>query len=323
MTNRSRVLFYSALIAAALLGGTCNAKALVKVHAGKAVAVAWSFIPLNVGVTEGIFAKYGLDVDITSFEGDAKLQQGLASGSIDFGVGSGPAMAFAAKGAPVIAVAAYAGAPRNISIVVGADSPIKNVSALKGKTIAVTTAGSLTDWLAHRVSIKEGWGPDGIKVVALGGFQPALAALRTHQVDGIMAATEAGYMLEEKHQGRILVGMQKYAPVFITHVVFARKQLVAEKPALVRDFLRGFFGSIVFMKTHKEATEKVAESVLGESPSVAGKVYDYEISMLQTGGRFDPKALAVLKQSFVDMGILRTNPRNDELFTTKFLPVKP
>lgn len=323
MTHRGRFIFYSAVVAAALIGGAGNAKALVKVHAGKAVAVAWSFIPLNVGVTEGIFAKYGLDVDITSFQGDAKLQQGLASGSIDFGVGSGPAMAFVAKGAPVIAVAAYAGAPRNISVVVGADPPIKTVSALKGKTIAVTTAGSLTDWLAHRVSIKEGWGPDGIKVAALGGFQASLAALKTHQVDGIMAATEAGYMLEERHAGRILVGMQKYAPVFITHVVFARKQLVTEKPAVVRDFLKGFFGSIIFMKTDKEATEKVAEKVLGESPSVASKVYDYEISMLETDGHFDPKALAVLKQSFVDMGILKTKPRNDELFTTKFLPVKP
>jgi ABC-type nitrate/sulfonate/bicarbonate transport system substrate-binding protein len=323
MTHRVRPLFSAAFLVAFLLGSLGNAHALTKVHAGKAVAVAWSFIPLDVGVKEGIFAKYGLDVDITSFEGDAKLQQGLASGSIDFGVGSGPALAFVAKGAPVIGVAAFAGAPRNISIVLGAKSSITKVSELKGKIIGVTTAGSLTDWLVHRVSLKEGWGRDGIKIAALGGFQPELAALRTHQIDGMMTATEAGYMLDEKHDGRILVGMQEYAPVFITHVVFARKELVDKNPDLVRNFLKGFFGSIVFMKAHKAETDEVAESVLHESPAVASKVYDYEISMLQTDGRFDPDALTVLKQSFLDMGMLETKPANDQLFTTKFVLVKP
>lgn len=323
MTHRNRLFFSIAFLVAALLVGADKAHALTKVHAGKAVAVAWAFIPLDVGQREGIFAKYGLDVDITAFGGDAKLQEGLASGSIDFGLGSGPAMAFAAKGAPAMAVAAYAGAPRNISVVVGEHSAITKASELKGKTIAVTTAGSLTYWLTQRVSIKEGWGPNGIKIATLGGFQPELAALKTHQIDGMMTATEAGYMLEERHAGRILVGMQHYAPTFITHVVFARRELINKDPALVRNFLKGFFATIAFMKTHKEATDKVAEAVLHESPAVASKVYDYEISMLQTGGEFNPKAVAVLKQSFIDMGMLKTKPQDDQLFTTKFLPVKP
>ncbi len=323
MIHRNRLFFSVAVLAAVAFGGAGRAQALTTVHAGKAVGVAWAFIPLDVGQREGIFAKYGLNVDITSFGGDAKLQEGLASGSMDFGVGSGPAMAFAAKGAPAMAVAAYAGAPRNISIVVGENSPIKKPSELKGKTIAVTTAGSLTYWLTQRVSVKEGWGPNGIKIATLGGFQPELAALRTHQIDGMMTATEAGYMLEARHAGRILVGMQHYAPVFITHVVFARRALIEKDPALVRKFLDGFFATIKFMKTHKAATDKVAEAVLHESPAVASKVYDYEISMLQSNGDFNAKALAVLKQSFVDLGMLKTKPNNDELFTTKFYPVKP
>jgi hypothetical protein len=53
------------------------------------------------------------------------------------------------------------------------------------------------------------------------------------------------------------------------------------------------------------------------------KTYDYEISMLETDGHFDPEAVAVLKDSFVGMGILTEKPADDQLFTTKFLPVKP
>ncbi len=310
-----------AMLAAFHMGAA--AQAADKVHAGKAVDVAWSFIPLNVGVEQGIFAKYGLDVEIVNFTGDAKLQQGLTSDSVDFGLGSGPSMAFAAKGSPVIGVAAFAAEPRNISVVVGADSPIKGVPDLKGKLLAVTTAGSLTDWLAKRLAVQEGWGTDGVRTIALGSFESFLSALRTNQIDGMMVATEAGYLLEEKKEGRIIVGMEKYAPKFHTHVVFTRKNLLQQSPDLVNRFLKGFFASIAFMKTHKNETTEIATRVLHQSPAVMSRTWDYEISMLEDDGHFDPQAVAVLKDSFIGMGILNSKPADDQLFTTRFLPVKP
>ena len=309
--------------AAALLSQLHPAAAADQVRAAKASNVAWSFIELDLGVEQGIFAKNGIDLEISALGGDAKLQQALAAGSIDFALGSGPSMAFAAKGAPAKAVAAFAGAPRNISVIIANDSTIKSVADLKGKLLGVTTAGSLTDWLAHRIAVAEGWGLDGIRTVALGTFDAATSALVTHQIDGNMGATEAGYLLEEKGQAHDLVGMEKYAPNFITHVVFARNDLVASNPDLVSRFLKSFFGSIALMKANKEKTVEVAQSVLHMSPAVADKTYDYEISMLETDGHFDPAAVAVLKDSFVDMKILDSKPSDDQLFTTQFIPVKP
>ena len=303
-------------------GTVCPGQAAQKVAVGKAVSEAWTFLPLDIGQQYGVFARYGLDLDIISFQGDAKLQQGLASDSIAFGLGSGPGMAFAAKGAPAIAVAAYFGAPKNISVIVGENSPIKTPQDLKGKTIAISTTGSLTAWLVQRISIAQGWGEDGIKMAALGGVTPGIAAMRAGQVDGVIGSTEGGYMLEEKHAGRILLATDTYAPVFITHVIFARKALVASNPDLVTRFLQGFFATIEFMKTHRAETGKVAEEVLKYSPAVAEKAYDHEIGGFETDGRFDPKAIAVLKSSFVAMGILPSEPKDSELFTTRFVPVK-
>ena len=40
------------------------------------------------------------------------------------------------------------------------------------------------------------------------------------------------------------------------------------------------------------------------------------------GGVFDPKAMAVLKKSFIDMQILEKEPKEAELIDTRFLPVK-
>ncbi len=300
-----------------------QARAADKVSVAKSADVAWTFVVLDVGKQEGIFAKYGIDPEISALGGDAKVQQALAAKSIDFGLGSGPSMAFVAKGAPVYAVAAFAGEPRNIAVVIGADSAIKTVADLKGKTLAVTTAGSLTDWLAHRLAVQGGWGKDGVKTVALGGFTPSLAALKTGQIDGIMAAIEAGYGLEEKHEGKVLLGMEKYAPKFITHVVYARKDMIASNPDLVSRFLKGFFATIAFEKANKEKTTEIAMQVLHQSKTVMDRTYDYEISMFNDDGHFDPAAVEVIKDSFVDMGILDHKPPNNELFTTQFVPVKP
>src|SRR5216684_4190774 len=97
------------------------------VRVGKAVPFAWTFTPIDVGIEVGIFAKHGLELTVTGFAGDAKEQQALVSDSIDFGLGSGAGMGFLAKGVPAKAVAAMAGAPMNMSLVVSYDSPIKTL----------------------------------------------------------------------------------------------------------------------------------------------------------------------------------------------------
>jgi ABC-type nitrate/sulfonate/bicarbonate transport system substrate-binding protein len=99
--------------------------------------------------------------------------------------------------------------------------------------------------------------------------------------------------------------------------------MIADNPGLVARFLKGFFAAIAFMKEHREETSAVAEHVLQQSPAVVREDYDFEIGMLNDNGRFDPQAVAVLKQSFVDMGTLAEKPSDDVLFTTKFVPAEP
>src|SRR5689334_13500454 len=111
------------LIAGLLIGGVAHANDRVRV--GKSQGAAWTFLPIDIGIEQGLFAKQGLDVESSDLAGDARLQQAFAAGSIDFGFGSGPGMAFAAKGSPTLAVAAFAGPPRNISAIVLHDSHIR------------------------------------------------------------------------------------------------------------------------------------------------------------------------------------------------------
>jgi ABC-type nitrate/sulfonate/bicarbonate transport system substrate-binding protein len=135
--------------------------------------------------------------------------------------------------------------------------------------------------------------------------------------------TEAGFILEEQKAGRIVTGMERYAPHFITHVVFARKDLVARNPDLVARFLKGFMAAVAIVKKDKAGDRALAERVLHMSPAVADRCFDAEAGMLETSGTFDPAAVAALKKSYVEMGTLDREPPDGTLFTTRFVPVKP
>ena len=66
----------------------------------------------------------------------------------------------------------------------------------------------------------------------------------------------------------------------------------------------------------------LAERVLLMSPTLARRVYDLEAGMFLDDGRFESFAVATLKQSFLEMKTLRSEPADAELFTTQFVPIK-
>src|SRR5580692_2714536 len=109
---------------------------------GKAGRTAFSFAPTEVGMQTGIFKSNGLDLDVSSFGGDAKVQQAMAADSIDIGLGSGPGLAFIVKGSPVKGVAAMAGPPLIFALVVRNDGSVNSVDDLKDRKIGISTVGS-------------------------------------------------------------------------------------------------------------------------------------------------------------------------------------
>ena len=298
------------------------ASAAEKLRVGKAVPFAWTFTPLDVGMQTGIFAKHGLEIEASAFGGDARMQQALSADGIDIGIGSGPGMAFMAKGVPAKGVAAMAGVPRNMAVMADYNKPIRTVDDLRGKKLGVTTVGSLTDWIGKRINAKNGWTTNGLTTVPIGGMQPARAAIKTGQLDGYIGALESGYELEEHKEWRVITSAAPYVDHFITHVFFAREELIAKRPDAVRAFLKGWFETIAFMKANKDKTVDLTSKVINVSPSVISRAYDEQIGIFSSDGVFDPKGVEVLKQSFIEMGLLKEIPDDKVMFTTQFVPVK-
>ena len=217
-----------------------------KLRVGKAVPEAFSFVPLDIGMRKGIFAKNGLEIESIAFAGDARMQQAAAADSIDILLGSGPAMAFIVKGAPIKGVAGMAGPPLLLAIVVRPDGP-KTAADLKGKKVSVSTAGSLTYWLVSETSRRQGWGPKGIEIAPMGAMPGQIAALKRGDIDGVIMDIGNAFDLEKRGEGRILVRFTDIKDFHI-HVIFATDKLIAGRPAAVRGFLKGWFETIAFMR---------------------------------------------------------------------------
>src|SRR5581483_5016531 len=251
------------LLLAAVLFDVSAAMAADKIRVGKSVVQPFAFAPLEIGTAEGIWTKHGLDVEVIIFAGDAKLQQGLVAGAVDFGLGSGPAMGFLAKGVQAKAVAAIANEPLSMGLIMGPASKIRTPQELKGAKVGVTTNGSLTYWLVRELSRQMGWGSDGIETVALGAIGPQFAALKVGQVDGIIMSSSQGYGLEAKNEGRVLLKFGSYIKDFHTHVIFATDDIIEHKPDQIRRFLAGWKDVIAFMAANKDETVRVARQVTG------------------------------------------------------------
>jgi NitT/TauT family transport system substrate-binding protein len=292
------------------------------VRIGKAVSSSFIFAGLELGKEQGIWASEGIDIKISAFRGDGQLQQALSAGALDFGLGSGPGMSYVVKGVPARAVASVAEEPRNMSVVVTNNGRVKTIDDLKGKRIGVTTAGSLTDWLARRLAVDKGWGHDGVDVVPLGEMRTRLAAMKSGELDASVTATEESLQLQEQGVGRMLMTFGDAVPDFHTHVIFAADAAREKNPGLVRRVLRAWFKTAAFMRDNRPATVKSVAKTMGLSEKVVDRVYDEEIKMLSFNGAFSPKALEVIRLSLKELGILERVPEAKDLYDGSFTPVK-
>jgi NitT/TauT family transport system substrate-binding protein len=292
------------------------------VRVGKAVYSSFPFAAAEVGEDAGIWKALNLSLDITAFKGDAQVQQALAAGSIDIGLGSGPSMAYRSKGVPAIAVAVMAGRPLDMALVVAHGSDIKTLAALKGKTIGVTTAGSLTDWLARQVSTSQGWGPEGVTILPMGAMETRVSALTTGQIAASVHDLTEAYEIERIGKGTILTLFGDVVKNFDTHVIFASDTMVSQKTAVLQRFLKGWFQTVAYMRKNHEAATKTIARVMHVDDAVVAKSYPADISMMSSDGVFSQAALDEVRKSVMDLGMIDGTLDEKNMYTSKFVPVK-
>lgn len=310
-------------LAAAVTGlMTASAMAETTLRVAKSHASVYAFSALDVGVEKGIFARHGLAIEAMAFGGDPKMQQGLSSGAADIGLGSGPGLSAAAKGAPVLGVAAMVDAPKQVVLVVRADGP-QTLEELKGKTISVSGTGSLTDWLAHELAKKMGWTDKELSIQGLGATSTSAAALKAGQIDGMVVDLATAYAYLSSDDGKILYQFGDTVEAFHNHIIVATRKIAEERPDDVRAFLAAWFESVQYMRDHRDDAIAITAKAIGVDADVSARLYDELITEFNMTGQPNARALEIIRESQVANGTVPADTNFFDYWSTDFLPEAP
>jgi ABC-type nitrate/sulfonate/bicarbonate transport system substrate-binding protein len=313
----------SLVLASLVMISTCGAMARAapeKLRIGTPEAVGFNFYMLDAGIDLGIFRKDDLDIERIDVEGGAKLHQAMAAGALDIALGGGTDLLFVAKGSPEKAVGVLGTAPANLAVLVAGDSPIQTIADLKGKKIAATTVGSLTSWFAQEIARREGWGPDGVTLVYLGGNESMLAGLATKSVDAVSGSLEVGHIRGAQGKYRIIVKGGEFVHDFTASVIYASDKTLAERPDALRRFLKGWFETVTYLRGHRAAAIPLMTKIMAAPEDAVGRIYDDEIDSYPTDGHFDRASLHIVEQALVDFHRIDKMPDDSALLTEAYLP---
>lgn len=305
------------------LGPVAPAGAADMLRVGKTVATSFSYIPLDVGLSQGLFQAQGLDIQELNFSGAAPMETAMIANSLDIGLGASAMMAHLVKGSPETAIAVSVTTMANLGLMVAYDSPLKTIDDLKGKNIGITTFGSLSDLLVRMLNSNKGWGENGAKAVAIGSSISGMSsALKVHAVDAIVGDVGLVFEFQDAKEARLLAPVSDYAGNFPREIIYASNTLLKRNPDAARRFVKGWFESVAFMKAHKAETVAVGSKVEELKPAYEERMYDLAISMFSDTGTFDPAGLEALSRSFVDMEVLPKAPDLGPVHTEAYLPAK-
>src|SRR3989442_3923246 len=189
------------LVIAALIGLSAAARAEDKLKLAIGQRGIWHGATADLGQRAGIFKKHGLELDILYTDGAGQTLQAVISGSADIGVSVGTFGVFGAyaKGAPIRIIGSES-VGEDAYWYVRADSPIKSIADMNGRTIAFSTVGASTH--AHVLGLVEKYKVNA-KPLATGGFPGTFTQVMSGQVDAGWSAPP--YAMEALRKGEIRI----------------------------------------------------------------------------------------------------------------------
>ena len=159
--------------------------------------------PFYYGKAKGIYAAEGIDLEIQEGRGSAATTQAVAAKTADFGYVDVPTMMRAAvKGAPIVSTGVLL-QTSPMSAMGFVDKNIKKPEDIKGKTVAITPADSMTQiWplFLKKTGLKEA----DFKTVA-GDGQTKLNAVINGQADLLL-----GYVMDQSMKIKDATGKDVY-----------------------------------------------------------------------------------------------------------------
>ena len=231
---------------------------LKKIHVG-VPAISMGNIIIFVAKEAKLFEKHGLDAEAVVMQGSGIVSRALVAGSV----------AIAPVATPTVMNAVLAGSDMVIlshtmpgvvqSLMVRSD--IKRDEDLKGKTIGVTTFGSLTDFLVRYLAKKRGLNPDkDFALLQIGADPERLIALRQGKIQAATLSHPA-FILAQRAGFNVLWDFFKDVDYPWSEIATTRAQIQRDRDLVMR-YMRAHIEGIALFKKDPEFAKKVIKKML-------------------------------------------------------------
>jgi len=207
--------------------------------------------PVWVAGDQGLFEKYGLDVQIVHGRGASPIQA-LAGGTVELGHFAGASVISAnLAGSDLVFVAAQTNYVV-LSIWTRKDSPINNLADLAGKNIGVSAPGSATHTTTRAALRKAGVADKDMKFVHHGALPEIFVSLDKGLVDaGVASAPRPNF--------RELVDLATQRIPFLQGAIIVNRGYLQRERPVVLNFVKAF---VEAMKIVREKPEVVTASLM-------------------------------------------------------------
>ena len=273
----------------------------------------------ETALRQKLFAKEGIEGEITIYRSGAEGFEALAAGATDLIYNSSSSVAAGLlKGVKSRCVANGSLGYFGWHMMVKPDSPIKKLSDLAGKKVGITSAGSGSDiaalWTIADQKIQFTRVPLGG-----GGLVPNLLS---GNVDAIVLYSPLTYQVMQAKQARSIGDFGTLIPAHSSGAWIATDKIIAERPQLLQKGLNALYGGVAFLRNPQNravAVKLIAE--IDEIPEpIAAAELDNNISKLSTTGEFNREWMERALEMAKLIGMTNLAPAAD-IYVTNFKPV--
>lgn len=263
------------LFCAAAAGLSGQAIAQDQVRAAVGQRGNWDTLIISQGTAAGIFKRERIEVAITWTRGGAETLQAVITNSADVAIANGVLGVIGAisKGAPVRIVSSeMTGAP-DIYWYVKADSPIKSMQDMDGKTMGYSRPGSSTNLVALALAEYFKVKP---KLVSTGGIPDTRTQVMSGQIDAGWAVPHFNFDLVNDGKIRIITrgsdvpGLNEQA----VRVNVAGVKFLTEKRDVARRFMKAYSDSLEWIYANPEKATAFYAAFNKISPAIAKQTYE-------------------------------------------------
>ena len=230
-------------------------------------------VPLWVTQEAGLLRKHGLSTDLILISGGSTTIQALLAHEIAFATISGPAVIQARlQGADVVIIAS----PYNLmpySLVV--HETIRSPADLKGKRVAITRFGGITEVAARLAFDKLGLSTKEVTMIQGGPDAHRLAAVQSRAVAGTLIGPPV--LFSAVSQGlKVMLDLADLGGQYPMGTIVTSRSYQAQNRPLTKRFLMAFVEGLRHFVDDKDFSLKVMQKYTRLSDQeVLSKSYDY------------------------------------------------